>query len=595
MGALLALLVTRPATAADEGLAVLAAPAASGGTMQLQVEVRGPALRKDLRSQGASPDRFRVVLVEGDGAGAEVTAVRRMLDAGEARYTVLAFDQSKSFAPYWPQAFSLAREYADALRARSGPHTVAVMAFGVSKATVCEKAPGPALAACLSQAEQLGARQNATRLKFYIREAAAEAARALPLSQNGSREVVVFTDAGEESDALSVKQVAADARALGVRLHVVAFSGKGTGKGVARRLDDMAQLARDSGGRYIQVEDGDARLALAGLAEALEHLYWLDVSFCGVKPGVTTGKLSADALLGGRPAASSPPVSFRQSAEGAATQPCTPGTSAPVAQSPSSGTGTATGASPTPGASSPTGAPGAPAGAGGSDAGIPWGLIALALLVVLGLVVALILALSRRNAPAQPAVPAPVPVAPAVAAPPAVAEPAPVSPPLASGPAQPWKDPFATLPETRLVVSKGPPGLEPFYRVHKSPFTVGARQGEVDLAIELPQLSGHHATLQLFKMGNVFIQDAGSTNGTFVEGRRLSPGERVQVKPGQLIRLSQHLEFTLVQPGLQPAEPAPAGAPVVPAPPAPPAEPPAAPEARVKHKTLYAPVRGDDE
>ncbi len=584
MGALLALLVALPATAADEGLAVLAAPPASGGTMQLQVEVRDPSLQSDLRGQGTSPDRFRVVLVDGDGAGAGVTGVRRMLDAGEARYTVLAFDQSKSFAPYWPQAFSLAREYADALGARSGPHTVAVMAFGVSKATVCQKAPGPDLAACLSQAEQLGARQNATRLKFYIREAAGEAARALPLSQGGSREVVVFTDAGEESDALSVKQVAAEARALGVRLHIVAFSGQGTGKGVARRLDDMAQLARDSGGRYIQVEDGDARKALAGLAEALEHIYWLDVSLCGVKPGATTGTLSAEALLGGRPAASSPPVSFRQSAEGAATQPCTPGT--------------ATGPSPTPEASSPSGpsgAPGASAGAGGSEAGIPWGLIALALLVVLGLVLALILALSRRNAPAQPAAPAPVPVSPPVPAPPAVAEPAPVSPPLASGPAQPWKDPFATLPETRLVVSKGPPGLEPFYRVHKSPFTVGARKGEVDLAIELPQLSGHHATLQLFKMGNVFLQDERSTNGTFVDGRRLSPGERVQVKPGQVIRLSQHLEFTLVQPGLQPSEPAAPGTPLVPTAPAPTAEPPAAPEPRVKHKTLYAPVRGDDE
>jgi pSer/pThr/pTyr-binding forkhead associated (FHA) protein len=587
MGALLALLVARPATAADEGLAVLAAPAASGGTMQLQVEVRDPALQQDLSSQGASAARFRVVV---DEAGAQVTSVRRMRDAGEGGYTVLAFDQSKSFAPYWPQAFALAREYADALGARSEPHTVAVMAFGVRKATVCEESTGAAVSACLARAEQLGALQNATRLKFYIREAAGEAARKLPLSQGGSREVIVFTDAGEESDALSVKQVSAEAHALGVRLHVVAFSGKGTGKGVARRLDDMAQLAGDSGGRYIQVEDGDARKALVGLVEALEHLYWLDVSFCGVKPGTTTGRLSAEALLGGKRTAWSSPVSFRQSAEGTATTPCTPGTSAPPgAQNPSTGPGTVTGPATTPGASSPTGAQGSSAGS--ADAGPPWGLIALALLVVLGLVVALVLALSRRNAPA----PAPLPVAPVVAAPPAVAAPAPPSPPLASGAAQPWKDPFATLPETRLVVSKGPPGLEPFYRVHKSPFTVGARRGEVDLAIELPQLSGHHATLQLFKMGNVFIQDERSTNGTFVEGRRLSPGERVQVKPGQVIRLSQHLELTLVQPGLQPAEPAPAGAPLVEAPSAPSAEPPAAPEARVKPKTLYAPVRGGDD
>ena len=179
-------------------------------------------------------------------------------------------------------------------------------------------------------------------------------------------------------------------------------------------------------------------------------------------------------------------------------------------------------------------------------------------------------------------------VAAAPEPPPAQPEPAPVAPAV-------WKDPFATLPETRLVVTRGPPGLEPFYRVHKSSFTIGARSGEMDLVVNLPQLSGHHATVQLFKAGNVFVKDENSTNGTFVDGRRLNPGERVPVKPGQTIRLSQHLEFTLVQPGLQPAEPAPAGAPVVPAPPAPTAEPPAAPEARVKHKTLYAPVRGDDE
>jgi hypothetical protein len=68
------------------------------------------------------------------------------------------------------------------------------------------------------------------------------------------------------------------------------------------------------------------------------------------------------------------------------------------------------------------------------------------------------------------------------------------------------------------------------------------------------------------------------------------------VKPGQSIRLSQHLELTLMQPGLQSAEPSPAGAPLVAAPPVePPAAPPPAEAPRAKAKTLYSPAGGDDE
>lgn len=250
-------------------------------------------------------------------------------------------------------------------------------------------------------------------------------------------------------------------------------------------------------------------------------------------------------------------------------------------------------------AGGPAGAPGAP-GAPGADAapsGLPWWLIALLIALGLLLLIALIVLLARRR-PEQSAAPAANPLPPVAAqpvAPPPAAEPPPAQPePPPAAPAV-WKDPFATLPETRLVVSKGPPGLEPFYRVHKSTFTIGARQGEMDLTVNLPQLSGHHATVQLFKGGNVFVKDEHSTNGTFVDGRRLNPGERVQVRPGQSIRLSQHLELTLVQPGLQPAEPS-AQVPIAAAPPSAPAAPqPSAEAPRAKARTLYAPARGDDE
>ncbi|QRO00331.1 FHA domain-containing protein [Archangium violaceum] len=657
-GLLTALLLGAPALAADNGLTVLAAPPAANGKTRLQVEVRDLALQKELRSAGASPDRFRIAAEQ---AGAQVTAVRRMADSAEGRYTVLAFDQSRSFSTYWPRAFELAKAYVDALGARPRNHTVAVMTFGQGKTTHCEETTAARLEACLAKVRQLGTHQLVTRLKFYIQDAVREAAREQPLRRGGSREVIVFTDAGEESAALKVKDLASEAREKGVRIHVVVFSGRSSGKGIAQRLDEMSQLAEGSGGRYIQDGDVDARQELPGLVSALEHIYWLDVAFCGVKPGQRSDRLSIEALSGRAPIAWSDAVSFRQSAEGGATAAC-PSTvatgSSPVhsgtASTPGargttlpSGTGTGTPGSTSrpgstagnPGASTPpgtasgtpgsatqpggmTGTPGSatqPGGVVGTPGGtpqpapaagtpgatqpggsgtpvvelapreFPWWLIALLIALGLLLLLAIIAMLTRRRSE-----PAPAPqVSPPVAAPPPSPPPQPEPPPAA--PAV-WKDPFATLPETRLVVTRGPPGLEPFYRVHKSTFTIGARSGEMDLVIELPQLSGHHATVQLFKAGNVFIKDENSTNGTFVDGRRLEPGERVQVKPGQRILLSQHLELTLEQPGLQPAtEPPPAGAPLVAAPPSAPADSPPAETPRPKSRTIYAPARGDDE
>ena len=255
-------------------------------------------------------------------AGAQVTALQRMADTGEGSYTILAFDQSGSFSTHWPRAFELAKAYAGALGARPRNHTVAVMTFGKSKATHCQETSAAGLEACLDKVQRLGTGQLVTRLKFYIQDAMREAARKQPLSQGGSREVIVFTDAGEESSALNLKKLVGDARELGVRLHVVVFSDGTQGKGIAQRLDEMSQLAGGTGGRYIQVEDVDARQALEGLVGSLEHIYWLDVAFCGVKRGQTSDRLFVEALSGRARTAWSDPVSFRQSAEGRATTAC---------------------------------------------------------------------------------------------------------------------------------------------------------------------------------------------------------------------------------------------------------------------------------
>lgn len=568
-GLLMVLCMAPPAVAAENGLRVLAAPPASGGTLQLQVEV-DPGLDGSLQQAGMDPSRFRAVLEQ---SGGRVTAVRRMADEAQDAYTVLAFDQSGSFSTYWPKALELATAYAGALK--GSRHTVSVMSFGMRRTTHCEEKAPAALATCLKGLESLGASQQVTRLKFYVQEAVREAVQRQPLASRGSREVIVFTDAGDESDALDVKTVAAEARELGVRVHVVCFTRSARGRRLAQRLDEMQQLADGSGGRYLQVEDvQDPARAIGELARALDRLYWLDVALCGVKAGQVYDRVSIEAVTGGQRSHWSEPVRFRQSTEGGAAQSCAP--QPVVAPTPEPPPATTTAQAPAP--SSPS---------------WWWLLLVGAGLAIAGTLVGL---LARRRAPVAPP-PAPQPPPPQGVAP----QPPPVQDPLtAPPPAAPWKDPFVTFPETRLVVKQGPPGLEPYYRVHKAEFSIGARAGEMDLTLEHPAISGHHATVQLYKTGNVFVIDQRSTNGTWVDGRRLEPGQRVQMKPGQSLRLSQHVELVLIQPGTQPraaepAAPAPSASPPVAAPPAQGASPAPAEGGRSKAKTVFAPAREEDE
>lgn len=62
-----------------------------------------------------------------------------------------------------------------------------------------------------------------------------------------------------------------------------------------------------------------------------------------------------------------------------------------------------------------------------------------------------------------------------------------------------------------------------------------------DCTIQLPsnQISRRHACLT-FQDGRVFLEDQGSANGTFFQGRRLSQG--VELRPGMQFQLG---EFTL--------------------------------------------------
>jgi pSer/pThr/pTyr-binding forkhead associated (FHA) protein len=68
-----------------------------------------------------------------------------------------------------------------------------------------------------------------------------------------------------------------------------------------------------------------------------------------------------------------------------------------------------------------------------------------------------------------------------------------------------------------------------------------------DVQIEDPRVSRQHAELR--KDGQAFsVQDLGSTNGTFVEGVRLQPGEVRELAPGQSLSLGG-FEVKLCLPG----------------------------------------------
>ncbi|KAJ6804885.1 uncharacterized protein M6B38_185250 [Iris pallida] len=64
--------------------------------------------------------------------------------------------------------------------------------------------------------------------------------------------------------------------------------------------------------------------------------------------------------------------------------------------------------------------------------------------------------------------------------------------------------------------------------------TVGRVPGKADMVIPVATVSGLHARLEK-KEGKLFVTDLESTNGTFIDERRLRPGATASVSPGNCI------------------------------------------------------------
>ena len=91
-------------------------------------------------------------------------------------------------------------------------------------------------------------------------------------------------------------------------------------------------------------------------------------------------------------------------------------------------------------------------------------------------------------------------------------------------------------PAARLRVLEGP-GVEPGTIVEVTTTTVLGRAPESGLPLDGDEFaSAHHARVEAQPDG-VWVEDLGSTNGTFVNGSRI--GERRLLQPGDVIRIGE--------------------------------------------------------
>ncbi|MFQ6100881.1 MAG: FHA domain-containing protein [Anaerolineae bacterium] len=100
---------------------------------------------------------------------------------------------------------------------------------------------------------------------------------------------------------------------------------------------------------------------------------------------------------------------------------------------------------------------------------------------------------------------------------------------------------FATLPGYALVVRAGP-GAETRYPLVTPGAVVMGRAPDCHVVINFPNVSGHHARLT-WDGQQFVVEDLNSTNGTFVNGYRLTGP--VQFRPGDVLSLGGSVELVL--------------------------------------------------
>jgi pSer/pThr/pTyr-binding forkhead associated (FHA) protein len=90
-----------------------------------------------------------------------------------------------------------------------------------------------------------------------------------------------------------------------------------------------------------------------------------------------------------------------------------------------------------------------------------------------------------------------------------------------------------------FLVSFDADPLGQFWSIHQGQTLIGRKDSgvQLNLAIDHPTTSSRHATIYAAaRPGRLKVEDLGSTNGTYVNERRLEPGERRTLEPGDTLR-----------------------------------------------------------
>ena len=95
----------------------------------------------------------------------------------------------------------------------------------------------------------------------------------------------------------------------------------------------------------------------------------------------------------------------------------------------------------------------------------------------------------------------------------------------------------------RLVASAGSPPI----RLNRALVVVG-RHPDCDARLDSPRVSRWHCCLTEVD-GEVWVRDLGSTNGTWIDGRRASSG---RVRPGDVLAIA-HLRYRVQEVRAEPA------------------------------------------
>lgn len=102
----------------------------------------------------------------------------------------------------------------------------------------------------------------------------------------------------------------------------------------------------------------------------------------------------------------------------------------------------------------------------------------------------------------------------------------------------------------KLAVMK-PDGSQESIGFDKRAIIVGRDKG-VDLQLDQSSVSRRHAQIECDRSGNLFVTDLQSSNGTYLDGVRLTPQERVLWKPSQYLEIQGFLLQMDGLPGDQP-------------------------------------------